>query len=196
MSPTTLTGRAAIERALTAVGERLAHAGAPCSIVVLGGAAINLLGLVDRPTRDVDVLATAASPGGPIGPPDPLPRPLLEAVDAVARDLDLRSDWLNTTVADQWRFGLPPGLAGRIHWRTYGALTVGIVDRTDLVFFKLYAAADQTGPESIHFQDLLALRPTDDELARAAEWVKRQDVSADFHSVVAKVVDHARRSLR
>ncbi len=168
----TLTGRAAIERALTAVGERLAHAGAPCSIVVLGGAAINLLGLVDRPTRDVDVLATAASPGGPIGRPDPLPRPLLEAVDAVARDLDLRSDWLNTTVADQWRFGLPPGLAGRVHWRT-----------------------DQTGPESIHFQDLLALCPTDDELARAAEWVKRQDVSADFHSVVAEV-DHARRSVR
>src|SRR6266508_2452796 len=123
MSPTTITVRAAIERALTAVGERLAHAGAPCSIIVLGGAAINLLGLVDRPTRDVDVLATAASPGGPIGPPDLLPRPL-------------------------------------------------------------------------HFQDLLALRPTDDELVRPAEWVKRQDVSADFHSVVANVVDHARRSLR
>jgi hypothetical protein len=196
MSPSLLTGRAAIERALTALGERLAHAAAPCSIVVVGGAAINLLGIVDRPTRDVDVLARAGTGAKRIEPPDPLPQPLREAIAAVAYDLGLSPDWLNTVVAEQWRSGLPRGLAGRIHWKTYGALTLGIVDRTDLVFFKLYAAADQTGPESVHFQDLLALKPTADELERAAAWVKTQDVSPDFHSALAKVVDHARRSLR
>jgi len=51
-----LQGRTAIESALTAVGERLAHAHESCAIVVLGGAALNLLAIVDRPTIDVDVL--------------------------------------------------------------------------------------------------------------------------------------------
>ncbi|HVH66996.1 MAG TPA: nucleotidyl transferase AbiEii/AbiGii toxin family protein [Gemmatimonadales bacterium] len=196
MSPSVLTGRAAIERALTALGERLAHAAAPCSLVVVGGAAINLLGIVDRPTRDVDVLARAGTGAKRIAPPDPLPQALREAIAAVARDFGLASDWLNTAVADQWRSGLPPGLAGRLHWSTYGALTLGLADRQDLVFFKLYAAADQTGPESVHFQDLLALTPTARELERAAAWVKTQDASPDFHAVLATVVDHARRSLR
>lgn len=196
MSSSLFAGRAAIERALSAVGERLAHANAPCSIVVVGGAAINLLRIVDRPTRDVDVLASAGPAAKRIEPPNPLPEPLREAVAAVAQDLGLSSDWLNTVVADQWRSGLPPGLADRIHWTSFGALTLGIVDRIDLVFLKLYAAADQTGPESVHFQDLLALRPTTDELERAADWVRTQDASPDFHSVLAKVVEHARRSLR
>ena len=82
MSPSILAGREAIERALTALGERLAHAAAPCSIVVVGGAAINLLGIVDRPTRDVDVLARAGSDAKRIEPPDPLPQPLGEAIAA------------------------------------------------------------------------------------------------------------------
>ena len=148
-----LEGRRGIERALSAVGERLAHAGEPCSIVVLGGAAINLLDIANRPTRDVDVLARRASDGGTIEPPDPLPPALRDAMAAVAYDLRLEQDWLNTTVADQWRFGLPP-------------------------------------------KDLLALRPGDEELDRAAEWVSGQDSSPDFHAVVAKVVAHVRRTLR
>jgi len=47
-----LGGRVAIESALAAVGELLAHRGASCSVVVLGGAALNLQGIVDRPTID------------------------------------------------------------------------------------------------------------------------------------------------
>lgn len=191
-----LSGQQAIESALTAVGERLAHAGAPCAIVVLGGAAMNLLGILDRPTIDVDVLARAAGENGPIEPPDPLPPPLRDAIAAVARDRGLPPNWVNTTVADQWRFGLPPGLAGRVHWRHLAALTVGIVDRRDLVFFKLYASADQTGPDNIHTRDLLALRPRQEELEAAAEWVRSQDASPGFHNVVARVVDYVRASLR
>lgn len=110
-----LQGRTAIEAALAAVGERLAHAQEPCTIVVLGGAALNLLAIVDRPTIDVDVLARADDTGA-IGPPDPLPGTLRRAIAAVARDRGLLENWMNTTVADQWRFGLPPGLAERIEW--------------------------------------------------------------------------------
>lgn len=190
-----LSGRAAIESALSIVGERLAHANEPCAIVVLGGAAMNLLGIVDRPTIDVDVLAQADATGA-IRPPDPLPDTLRRAIAAVARDRGLLDNWMNTTVADQWRFGLPPGLADRVEWRTYGALRVGVVGRRDLICFKLYASADQTGPDNVHVRDLLALKPNHEELEWAAEWVCEQDASPEFPTVVNKVVDYVQNTLR
>jgi len=103
---------------------------------------------------------------------------------------------MNTTVADQWRFGLPPGLAERIEWRRYGALRVGIVGRRDLVCFKLYASADQTGSDNIHVRDLLALKPNADDLEWAAAWVRAQDPSPEFQAVVAKVVAYVQDALR
>ena len=189
-----LQGRTAIESALTAVGERLAHAHESCAIVVLGGAALNLLAIVDRPTIDVDVLARADDTGA-IEPPDPLPDTLRRAIAAVARDRGLLENWMNTTVADQWRFGLPPGLAERLEWRRYGALRVGIVGRRDLICFKLYASADQTGPDNVHVRDLLALKPNPEDLEWAAEWVRAQDSSPEFHAVVARVVAYVQVAL-
>ncbi len=189
-----LQGRTAIEAALTALGERLAHAHEPCAIVVLGGAALNLLAIVDRPTIDVDVLARADETGA-IQPPDPLPDTLRRAIAAVARDRGLLENWMNTTVADQWRFGLPPGLAERIEWRTFGALRVGIVGRRDLICFKLYASSDQTGPDNVHVRDLLALRPNAEDLEWSAAWVRAQDSSPEFHAVVARVVAYVQDAL-
>lgn len=93
-----LSSRTAVEVALTAVGERLAHANEPCSIVVLGGATMNLLGIVDRPTIDVE-------------------------------------------------------------------------------------------------RDLLALKPDDEELEWAAEWVRAQAPSPEFQAVVGKVVAHVQHAL-
>jgi hypothetical protein len=61
-----LTGRTAIEQALAALGTQLELAEhAPIDIVVIGGAALNVLGFVARPTRDVDVLSlTEIDPSG------------------------------------------------------------------------------------------------------------------------------------
>jgi hypothetical protein len=96
-----LNGSAGIAEALTRVGELLAADGEAFALVVLGGAALNLLGVVERATRDVDVVAF----GVPVGerpptdvtpPTEPLPEPLRRAVATVARDLRLPPDWLNT----------------------------------------------------------------------------------------------------
>ena len=190
-----IPGRAALEAALAAVGERLEFAGESCRILVVGGAAMNLLGVVDRATIDVDVLALAAD-NGAIRPPDPLPDNLVRAATAVARDLGLDERWINSTVAGQWRFGLPPGIDQGIEWRRYGGLAVGIAPRRALVFFKLYASADQTGPDNVHTRDLIALGPSDEELAAAAAWVAEQDAGPEFRSVIEKVVRHVRVALR
>lgn len=197
-----LGGSGDVDRALTLVGELLAAEGHEYAVTILGGAALKLLGIVERTTADVDILAFATP--RPVGapepatlrePPEPIPEPLARAARTVARDLGLDPQWLNTGPALQWRAGLPPGLAQRVQWRRYAALWVGVVARYDLIFFKLFAAADQTGPRSVHYQDLLALRPSAAELDAAAAWVRTQDASPEFASVLDRVVSHVRQEL-
>ena len=93
-----------VERALRALGEILAALGERVGIVVLGGAALNLLGVVERLTTDVDVLALG-HPGrrSRLSRPDPLPPVLVSAVERVARDLGLSPDWLNAAVSSRPR---------------------------------------------------------------------------------------------
>ena len=95
----------------------------------------------------------------------------------------------------QWHAGLPPGLETRVTWELYGALWVGLVDRYDLIFFKLFAAADSAGPKSVHYQDLIALNPSAAELSEAVKWVGTQDASPDFPRIIQQVVNHARKDL-
>lgn len=185
-----------LERGLAAVGDLLAAEGVEVGIIVAGGTALNLLGVVQRTTDDVDVLAIlrdrAGSDGVTLAPPDPLPEPLQRAIARVARDFQLPEDWMNTVVGLQWQTGLPLGLERRLRWRRYGGLRVGLVARYDLIFLKLYAAADSGGPSSVHFQDLLALRPTERELQAAAAWVREQDPTPEFSTIVEQVMTHAR----
>lgn len=109
--------------------------------------------------------------------------------------MHLDEHWLNTGPALQGRTGLPPGLAGRVTWRRYSALWVGLVARDDLIFFELFAAADSSGPRSVHSQDLLALRPSAAELNAAAGWIQRQDASPAFAAVLDRVTNHVRTDL-
>ncbi|MDQ3518839.1 MAG: hypothetical protein M3466_10575 [Gemmatimonadota bacterium] len=194
-----LSGSSEIEDALRRVGELLAYGGHSYAIVILGGAALNLLGIVERPTTDVDILAFASYEGGKSRllhePPEPMPAWFREAIRSVARDLGLEQDWLNAGPAIQWRAGLPPSLPDRVQRRGYDSLHVGIVARYDLIFFKLFASADAPGPLSVHYQDLLALRPTADELSSAEEWVRTQDAAPEFAGILAEVVRHARHDL-
>jgi hypothetical protein len=190
-----------IDDALQKVGELLAFGGDSYAIVIVGGAALNLLGIVHRLTKDVDILAFAPPvpakqrQGEITSPPEPLPEPLTRAAAIVARDLGLRDQWLNAGPALQWREGLPPGLEKRVQWRRYAALRVGLVDRYDLIFLKLYAAADDKGTDSVHYQDLLALSPDAGELHEALEWVKKQDASPEFRRVLDLVVGQVRADL-
>jgi len=185
-----------LDRALDAAGELLARRQQTAAIVVVGGTGLNLLGIIERATRDVDVIAIATvqrhGEPGAIGPPDPLPAPLVDVVATVARDLGLPPDWLNATVGGQWKTGLPPGFAGRITWRRLGGLWVGLPDPIDFIYLKLYAAADDIGPASKHFKDLLALQPTAEELAAARVWIQGQDSSPAVAEALHRVIAHVR----
>lgn len=178
--------------ALMRLGEYLSSHRASYTIVIVGGAAINLHGVVSRATHDVDVLAFGGE-NGICPPPEVWPLILKDGVDAVAEDMGLPRDWMNDGPALQWRQGLPPGLAERIHWSRFGGLLVGIVDRYDLIFFKLYAAADHVGQRNVHYTDLLALQPSPDELIAAATWIRDQDGSEAFIALLDQVLADVRR---
>ncbi|MDP1857813.1 MAG: hypothetical protein Q8K82_04035 [Gemmatimonadaceae bacterium] len=93
-------------RALQLVGELLAADGHSIAIVIAGGAAPNLLGIVDRTTTDVDILAfstpegaAAPAPTSLREPPDPMPLVFQEAAATAGRSLGLGQGWLNTRPA-------------------------------------------------------------------------------------------------
>ncbi len=154
-------------------------------LVVCGGSALIGAELVARTTKDVDVLALLNS-SGMLVDPEPLPQGLLEASVIVADELNLPKDWLNNGPSSGegglFRMGLPIGLAERLMVRSFGKhLKVYFISRLDQIFFKLYAAVDQGG---YHTEDLLALDPSEDELAQGACWAMTHDVSDGFRMVL------------
>jgi hypothetical protein len=150
--------------------------------VVCGGTALVATGLLQRATRDVDIVALTNDQGALIDPA-PLPPPLLNAAAEVAGDLGLSDDWLNNGPSSGdgglYRLGQPQGLAERLSWRRFSDhLAVGFINRFDQIHFKLYAAVDQFG--SYHATDLQALQPTDEELVEAATWSRSHDPSPGY----------------
>ena len=162
---------------LSALGERLALTRTPVELVVIGGSALTILGLVERPTRDVDVVALLN--GGELRSAKPLPAAVVEARNAVAADFDVSEGWLNSGPGDLLQWGLPDGLVERLTSREFGsALRVHLASRLDQIHFKLYALVDQGLGR--HEEDLRALSPTPDELRAAARWTITQDPSEGF----------------
>lgn len=182
-----IASKDAADRLLSALGEQLAAAGQRFELIVAGGSGLLALGLIERSTRDVDLLGLRS--GNELESAKPLPTGLGEARDRVARDFALPADWLNPGPTDLLEFGLPEGFVERLVRRDYGdGLTVYFASRYDQIHFKLYALVDQ-GPGK-HEADLRALSPTEDELLAAARWSRLHDPSAGYERVLRKVLAH------
>jgi len=179
--------KASADRLLNALGEQLMAAGERYELVVIGGSGLLALGIIERATRDIDIVALRASDG--LGTAEPLPEGLRAARDRVARDFSLPADWLNPGPTDLLDFGLPEGFVDRLERRDFGeGLAVYLASRYDQIHFKLYALVDQ-GPGK-HEDDLRALSPTEEELIAAAAWSKSQDPSEGYARVLRDVLTH------
>lgn len=178
--------REEIDRLLAALGEQLAAKKQPrVDLLVCGGSALQALRLVSRTTKDVDVVALVSKDSTMVTA-NPLPAPLIEAAKKVERDFQLKDGWINPGPTSALDFGLPKGVLERAEKRDYGnALTVRFISRYDQVHFKLYAAVDQGGK---HYQDLLDLKPTAQELEDAARWSMTHDVSEPYRSEVKRIL--------
>lgn len=182
------------EEAFRRLGQYLKAAGVDdLRLVVVGGAALNLLGLLSRTTTDADVIAIEQD--GELLAPDRLPPALHAGVAIVAASLRMPTDWLNTGPSLQMRFGLPPGFRERLTWLEFETLRVGLASRRDLIALKLFAAADHWPARGVHYSDLVALSPDPGEIESAAEWAKTQDASRDFPRLIDAVVAGVREDV-
>lgn len=161
----------------------LAARGLELEAVVVGGAALALLGVITRETRDCDVMAPELS------------AEILDAARAFAVDVRgqgevLRDDWLNNGPVDvakvlprEWEARLRPVFVG-------DALVLRTLGRADLLKTKLFALCDR-GQD---IGDCLALAPTVEELREALAWVQDQDANAMWpEHVEATLADLGRR---
>ena len=174
-----------IDEIFTALDRQIkVYDGSSLGLVICGGTALAALGLVLRTTKDVDVLGRVleTEDGLIIQKITEFPRWLIEAAEKVRRDFDLPENWLNLGPASQVESGLPEGFEERLVRKPYGeSLTIYFISRIDQIHFKLYAAVDRA---EYHVQDLKALKPTDEDMERAAKWVITQDVSDVFKSLL------------
>ena len=129
----------------------------------MGGSGLLAMGLGDRPTQDVDVVAFVHA--GELVSAAPFPETLQEAADRVADDFGLKRTWLNHGPTRLLDFGLPDGFEDRMTTKEHGpGLRVSFASRLDPIHRKLYAFADRREPRDE--ADLRQLAPTADERAR------------------------------
>jgi len=178
-------GKGEIEKALSAFSEQLELLGVDhVEMVVCGGAGLNVLGYVQRATKDIDIIAFLERRGESFAvmKAGSIPPLVKRAADRVQRDFNLPDNWLNVGPASVMDFGLPEGLLTRTENRAYGrVLVIRFLSRYDQIHFKLYAAVDQGGK---HFDDLLALKPSSAELEEAGRWSMTHDPSEGFRAVL------------
>jgi hypothetical protein len=174
-------------RSSNALGEQLAARGESYTLAVVGGSALLALGLISRPTRDVDILAIVENQE--LVSAQPLPVTLLDAAHTVARDFGLPDGWLNPCPTSLLDLGLPDGFSERAQHRIYGpGLEILFASRIDQIHLKLYATVDQGAGK--HLDDLEALEPTHQELLDAARWSRSHDPSEGYLNVLKQVLAH------
>jgi hypothetical protein len=163
---------ATLGRAVESLGDLLKARGQSFDLAVIGGAALILLGLVQRTTADLDVVGIVR--GERLESAAPLPDALADAVADVAHELGLDEKRLNNEPTAQLRLGMPEGFLQRTISRSHGGVTLRFASRLDQIHFKLNAAVDRW-PSTKHFADLQQLRPNAEELRAAAQWVRSQE---------------------
>lgn len=171
--------RSTFDEPLATLGGLLTERGLGYDLLAVGGGALLLLGLIARPTRDIDIVGVIDS--GALRISRTLPDPLRQAISDTAVLLGLAGDWMNPGPASLAELGLPEGTLARAVIRDWGSLRLRLASRVDQIHFKLYAAVDQ-GPDSRRFADLQELAPTPTELGHAARWARTHDPSDAFRS--------------
>jgi hypothetical protein len=133
--------------------------------IIIGGAALNIMDVISRQTKDVDFLD-----------PD-IPLEIKKASEDFAlKNPALKLDpknWMNNgpqsltrDLPKEWRNDLQKIFKGK-------ALQLWTLGRLNLLRTKLYAYADR----EIDYNDCIALSPTSEELDLCIEWVLAGDIS-------------------
>ncbi len=170
-----LTNTEDIKRLLYALEEKMGISGcAPIGLVVCGGAALNILGIVSRTTMDIDVLA-AIHHGRMEQAKTLFTGTMLKCIEDVAKDFGAPKKWLNPGPGNLFEKGLPNGITERLCRESFGRhLDVYWISRFDLICLKLYAAADDVTRtrRDVDIQDLHKMQPQHEEIDKAILWMR------------------------
>ncbi len=192
-----------IDQVLKRLAALMEDAGSPSvGLLVCGGAALNVLGILKRGTRDIDVICVVEDVGSEVHfiKSDKLPWDLPRFVDDIARDLGLAmkdrkgnplqddQKWLNLGPHRLLDFGLPEGIEERLTKRQYNsALTVYFIGRKDQIHLKLYACLI-SHREAVHTQDLYKIDPTEDEMRAAVSWLVSRSITGRHRKKLREVL--------
>lgn len=132
--------------------------------IVIGGAALIIMGVIQRETLDIDCL-------------DPkIPGDILKAAHEFRKSnpkLSLSESWINNgpdslvkNLPKGWRLRIVPLYSGK-------AITFYTLGRIDLLMTKLFAFCDR----DIDLNDCLMMKPTKEELEECFSWVVIQDAN-------------------
>lgn len=132
--------------------------------IIVGGTSLSLMGLIERLTRDIDVLDSS------------IPFAIEIAANAFGDRFGLSNGWLNTGPSDivahlpsDWDKSLVVIYEGK-------GLRLKTLGRKYLVATKLWALCDR----GRDLPDLKALAPNEEELTWSIEWVSKQDAHPDW----------------
>ena len=149
------------------------------SFIICGGSSLILQGVISRQTKDIDVLAP------------PIDEALKEAAVFVAEQLQLDKGWLNTG-PDSLIRDLPADWKERVV-EVFKAshLVVYSIGRRDLLFSKFRALCDRQKD----MEDIIALKPTKEELEIAANYTMDKDGNPDWGEWVTRNLDKVKRKM-
>jgi hypothetical protein len=159
-------------------------------LLCCGGAGLNVLEIISRPTKDVDILAQVGE-GHALLPARAFSPEMEVAVAKTAIHFGLASDWINSASSILLQRGLPPGLVERsaANARQYGpCLRIQFIARIDQVALKLNAAMDPLEGRR-HADDLVAMSPTEEELNHGLAWLLSWQSSDAFKIRLSYIVE-------
>jgi hypothetical protein len=132
---------------------------------IIGGAALLVLRITDRQTKDVDCIFPLI--------PSEIKRASVDFAKE-CEDLKIDADWFNNgpqSILDN----LPHDWVKRTQPLYIGEnLQLTPLGRSDFIKTKLFAFCDRTDPD---FSDLIKLKPTEKELNSSIDWVKNCDAN-------------------
>jgi hypothetical protein len=152
--------------------------------VVIGGAALSILGVISRETRDVDVL----SPG--------IPKDIMDSSIEFAKNIglpskNLKENWLNMGPGSLCR-ELPHGWENRAVDLFVGrAINLKTLGRIDFLMTKILAYCDR----GFDLQDCIKMNPSKEELKEILPWVQAYDGNPTWPEYVHQRMSELAREL-
>lgn len=152
--------------------------------IVIGGAALGIMGVITRETQDCDVL-------DPDIPSDVMQAAQEFGAEATKNGQSLKIDWLNNGPASLkdvlpkgWRSRLEPLFSGK-------AILLHSLGRSDLLKSKFFAYCDRDQD----LNDCIAMKPTVFEIEDSLDWLKLQDANPGWPQHVANKMNELKKKL-